>query len=173
MVTFDFDTQLAKSHVSVNTVLTWLNSHEGVVARDIQDTPRYFYYGDILIQVGSTRYYIEVKCENYSTRNTPNFACERYSDLARQTNGGVWSTQATLYAHLFADGYFFLMGKHELKSWLNAHESEFKRFKANNDTYTSMGYLVPRKRVYEGIKAFKKFSVHKQSSELVNFLKGV
>lgn len=154
MSPFDFHERLAYSINPVKRLILWLESRDSVEwARDVQHNPAYHYQGDIhLKKVGRAPEFMEVKIESRRSSETPNLAIERYSDSARKTDGGPWSTNAVYYVHLYADGFLVIMMRLRLLMWLNQNLARFKTFEATNAGYTTAGILVKREDAKRELK---------------------
>jgi hypothetical protein len=152
-IAYNFPRKRRESYNLVERVRLWLARRDDVIdAADLQDDPRFFYRGDLMVaRSDGTVQYIEVKSETrYTRENTPYMAVERYSSIEKQTPGGPWSTAADFYAHIYADGLLVIMSRRKLVNWIEGaiardpHAFEFRR--VHNEGYTTGTYLVPRAR---------------------------
>ncbi len=159
--TYNFPRKRRESYALVERVRAWLMRRDDVTtATDLQDDPRFFYRGDLVIARGDgTIQYVEVKSETKYTRdNTPYMAIERYSSIEKHTPGGPWSTSADFYAHIYTDGLLVIMSRRKVVSWIegeigrDTHAFEFKR--VQNEGYTTGTYLVPRARAKVALGMF-------------------
>lgn len=165
MGTFHFDQQLNLSFEAVQKITAWLNQRDTVEwAIDVQNKPECHYLGDIQVKaVGDNPEFIEVKVETRTSQQTPNLAIERFSDTARQTNGGAWSTRAKFYSHIYADGLLVMMRREPLLSWLIQEYETFRQFQANNGGYVTTGILVPREDAQKSLRTnYKQYWIDKE-----------
>lgn len=143
---FTFREQFAIAQPLTEAVITWLNGRGKVRALDVQHVPALYSYGDILLEYpdGSAKY-LELKVETRTSTDTPHLAIERWGNLQEKRAGSVWSTHAYFYAHVYADGYFWMAKTAPLRDWLEAHHQQFVTFESQNaNDFSSFGYLVPR-----------------------------
>ncbi|MFN8530355.1 MAG: hypothetical protein U0670_17275 [Anaerolineae bacterium] len=161
MAAYNFPRKQRESYALVEKVRAWLARREDVNdATDLQDDPRFFYRGDLVIsRRDGTVQYVEVKSEpRYTRDNTPNLAIERHSSLEKNTSGGPWSTSADFYAHVYADGLLVIMSRRKLVQWIESELSrdpdafEYKR--VPNEGWTTGTYLVPRSRAKAALGIF-------------------
>jgi len=154
---YDFRQKRAEADADTRRIAAWFNEQDYIRrAIPVQNIQRYFYHGDIYLKFGQPQFdgFLEVKIETRTTRHTPNFAIERWSKTEQQIPGGIWSSQGKYYAHLFADGYFFIIARLRLLPWIESQAKSFKSFSAKNPDYTTSGYLVPRQRVIKHFQSY-------------------
>ncbi|MBN8633888.1 MAG: hypothetical protein J0M07_01090 [Anaerolineae bacterium] len=143
-----------ESYPPVERVRRWFEKRGDVAeARDVQDNAEYYYKGDILVirGDGSTQF-VEVKSEpSYTRHTTENLAIERYSDVAKHSPGGPWSTQADFYVHIYADGLLVVMNRKRLVHWIDSElerdRHTFTYREIANHGWVTGTYLIPRGRV--------------------------
>jgi len=143
-----------ESYSPVERVRQWFEKRGDVVeARDVQDDAEFYYKGDLMIlRTDGTRQFVEVKSEpSYTRHTTENLAIERWSDTAKHTPGGPWSTQADFYVHIYADGLLVVMNRKHLVAWiegeLSRDKNTFTYREIPNRGWTTGTYLIPRGRV--------------------------
>ncbi len=161
MTAYNFPGKQRESYELVEKVRDWLTRREDVAsAADLQDNPRFFYRGDLMItRKDGTVQYVEVKSEpRYSRENTPFMAIERYSNVERSTQGGPWSTSADFYAHIYADGLLVIMSRRKLVGWVDGElgrdPNAFDYKLVKNESYTTGTYLILRARVKAALGIF-------------------
>lgn len=153
MQPYEFSHKRDESYDLAALVQRWFERRGDVIAvHDVQDDPEYYYRGDLTItRSGGRVQYIEIKTEtSYTRHTTDNLAIERYSDIAKQTSGGPWSTTADFYAHVYADGLLVIMNRARLVAWLDrelaADPRTFAFREIPNAGWVTGTYLVPRAR---------------------------
>jgi hypothetical protein len=157
---YNFSQKRVESYSLVQRLAAWLRTRADVHGvLDLQDNPKYYYAGDLMIvRRGGQVQFMEVKSEaSYTRQTTENMAIERYSSIDKHTSGGPWSSHATYYAHIYADGLTAIMSRYALVAWMerelsqNADGFPFRRIP--NEGYTTGAYLVPRARAKAALGA--------------------
>lgn len=155
---YNFPHKRDESHLLVERARRWFERRADIAAaRDVQDDPRFFYRGDLLlVRKSGGAQFVEIKCENHYTRlSTPNLAVERYSDLDKQTPGGPWSSEADFYAHIYTDGLLVVMSRYRLVTWIDrvlaANKRAFVYRQVPNEGYATGTYLIPRRLAREAL----------------------
>jgi hypothetical protein len=101
--------------------------------------------GDFLLHNGDV---LEVKSDSYSLKATKNFFMERWSDFDRKKPGGPWQSLAHGAKYFFywfpADLTGFLFHTQELVDKLEELEHTLETRFVDNETWTTVGYKVPR-----------------------------
>lgn len=158
MQPYQFPHKREESYSPVESVRRWFERRGDVVeARDVQDDPRYYYKGDLLVvrSDGSVQF-VEVKSEpSYTRLTTENLAVERYSSIEKGTPGGPWSTDADFFVHIYGDGLLVVMNRRRLVSWIEGELARdthaFHYREIPNQGWTTGTYLIPRARVREAL----------------------
>lgn len=142
------------SRIDTERFMKWLAQRPDVQdVRDIQDEPALYYHGDVAALIRDQWKLLEIKCEQYYAldpthpRFTTNIAVERYSNKLTHTPGGVFSTRSDYYIHLFKDGLICVMETQAMRHFVIRHIGDFRIFEAQNPSWCSLGYLIPRKRL--------------------------
>ena len=161
MMAYNFPRKRRESYGLVERVRAWLARRDDVsAATDLQDDPRYFYRGDLVIERrDGTVQYVEVKSEaKYTRDNTPFMAVERHSSIEKRTPGGPWSTSAEFYAHIYTDGLLVIMSRRKLIQWIEGElgrdPNAFEYKRVQNEGYTTGTYLIPRSRAKAALGMF-------------------
>lgn len=145
---FKFGKQFAAAQPATEKVLRWLNGQGKVRAYDVQHLRPFFYKGDIMLVYPDKRVkYLELKIESRASTETVNLAIEKYGSIEQQRLGSVWDSQSDFYAHFYRDGLLVWFDRLELKIWMDGHYQDYPTFTAQNEGYSSYGYLVPREAV--------------------------
>jgi hypothetical protein len=158
MQPYQFPNKREESYSPVEWVRRWFERRGDVTeARDVQDDPRYYYLGDLLIvrSDGSTQS-VEVKAEpSYTRLTTENLAIERYSSIEKGSAGGPWATEADFYVHVYSDGLLVVMNRRRLVRWiedeLGRDPHAFRYREIPNQSWTTGTYLIPRARAREAL----------------------
>lgn len=91
---------------------------------------------------------MEVKSDSYGIGGSPNFFMERYSNVGKQSNGGIWQANEHSCSYLFywypSDKIGWLFNVKKLLAYMNKNESNFRKVYVNNVNYCTLGYLVKR-----------------------------
>ena len=159
---FDFDQQFSQSTEAVKRMGLWLRTRADVeCVVDIQaDWKRSGKQGDLSVWMKRGfepfHFNVEVKSESRESTQTENLAIEVWSNRDKGVPGGPWASEAHSYVHVYADGMAVQMNRVSLIAWLKDTYASYDTFSAQNLSakgirYTSVGILVPRWSLLEGI----------------------
>ena len=88
---------------------------------------------------------VEVKVDTY---DSPNFFMERYGNIEKMTDGGVFRAAkdgVTHFVYLFINEMtFYWFDSAQLVNFLNKNLDNYQSRNIANRTWTTFGYLVPR-----------------------------
>lgn len=139
----------------------WLKRREKTISVQNVENDPVFQEADIDLILNNVDgfTYIEVKGDRYSS--TGNFFFETDSNLERETPGCFLYTKADWVAYLFMDtGELYMLPMPQTRDWFMERIAYFRQRETHTPTssghYTTVGRLVPRKRVMDEVeKAFK------------------
>jgi len=113
---------------------------------------------DIMINEDET---VELKSDQYSLEDTPNFFIERYGNLDKLKDGSVWKSsldKINWFVYYYVpDRTFFWFKVEELKDFMEENMAKFQQRKIRNIGWEALGFLVPREQVRHLIKKEDKF----------------
>lgn len=96
----------------------------------------------------STQNRMELKTDLYDMSKTPNFFMERWSNTAKQTDGGPWQAlknKCRYYTYFFVKNKtYFMFETKQLVAMLDSIVSSLKLIPVMNSTYITTGYKVNR-----------------------------
>ena len=99
----------------------------------------------------------ELKTDFYSLSSTKNFFHERFSDVARRTDGGVYRcSPEVIYLYLFyPDRVMYLFEAGQLRERIEKVKSGYSLIDVRNDRHITQGYAIPRelfKDIYQTVE---------------------
>jgi len=96
---------------------------------------------------------VELKTDTYYMKNTPNFFMEKYSSVESKKLGGPWraaNDSVSYFVYMYVkDKKCFWFDSKELTEYLDVYIKEQKPriMEIENTSWTTLGYLIPRKAV--------------------------
>ena len=89
---------------------------------------------------------VEIKCDTWDEKDTPNFFIERYSNDKKKNDGGPFRAKNSKYfIYLFIKNKtFYWFCPNKLCDFLSNRLKGYEKKYIRNNGYYTIGYLVPR-----------------------------
>lgn len=162
---YSMEEGLAVAKIATADITKWLESKsETKVLLNVEDNP--FYQNkdiDLILQTDKGIKYIEIKGDRVGDR-TGNFFFETVSNLNKMTDGCFLYTQADLLFYYFVNSKeLYILPVKRTRKWFLGNQDCFKSktgtTSVGDDEYSSLGKLVPIKRVLKEVSGAIKYII--------------